>query len=175
MHTNRRSLFHIMLVVTASLLWSSMSVAGLFSNDPVKEPLPQFNVPSLSGKHLTNKTMEGHVSLLNVWASWCGYCRKEHGMLMKIKNTYHIPIYSLDLKDNPSDAKLFLASEGNPFVLVGMDWNGDVSSALNVYSTPQTFVIDKHGNIRLQHSGGVDQSDWNNELWPLIQKLEKES
>jgi cytochrome c biogenesis protein CcmG/thiol:disulfide interchange protein DsbE len=135
--------------------------------------LPAFNVPTLipAGKQLSNKTFAGKVSLLHVWASWCKYCRTEHSMLMKIKNEYNVPIYSLDYRDNPVNAKAWLKMQGNPYVLVGNDASGDAASSLGVYGTPETFVIDKHGMSRYHYVGAIDQGSWDDTLWPLIQKL----
>lgn len=137
--------------------------------------LPSFSIPTLSGKRLTNKTFQGHASLLNVWASWCHYCRNEHNMLLKIKNTYHVPIYGLNFKDNPTNARAWLQEEGNPYIMVGVDENGAVGENLGVTGTPVTFVLDKHGRIRYQYTGGIDESSWNGTLYPMIQRFEKES
>jgi cytochrome c biogenesis protein CcmG/thiol:disulfide interchange protein DsbE len=137
--------------------------------------LPSFSIPTVSGSSLSNKSLQGKVCLLNVWASWCRYCYYEHAMLMKIKNQYKVPIYGIALKDNTPDIKAWLREHGNPYVAVGEDTYGTASDKLNVSGTPQTFVIDKHGRIRYQQSGGIDQSTWNNTLWPLIQKLQAEN
>ncbi len=164
-----------LFVLFLTILWSSNSVAGLFSSDPENTPLPAFKLPTLSdNQHLTNKTFLGKVSLLNIWASWCGYCRNEHDMLMKIKNNYHVPMYGINNQDNPEDARSFLKNNGNPFVLVGVDSAGVVGSRLDLYGTPETYIIDKHGVIRYRQVGGISESTWNNKLWPMIQNLRNE-
>lgn len=137
-------------------------------------PLPSFNMHTLNDSQLSNKTFVGKVSLLNVWGSWCKYCMYEHGMLLKIKKNYDVPIYSIALKDDPADTKAVLKRKGNPYVEVGEDPEGIVSDKLNIYGTPETFVIDKKGRIRYKHNGAVDQASWDNKLWPLIQKLQAE-
>jgi len=157
------------LLAIYSTFLTTASAEGLLGDD-----LPNFNLPTLSGSRLTNKSLQGHVSLLNIWGSWCKYCYYEHPMLMKIKNTYKIPIYGIDLKDNVINAKIWLHNYGNPYISVGEDFSGVTSDMLNVYGTPQTFVIDKNGKIRYRYNGGIDQGGWDDTLWPLIQKLEAE-
>jgi len=163
-----RSLWALIL----TLFFSSFAFATDDSNGTA---LPRFNVPTLSGKHLSNKTLVGHAALFNVWASWCHYCRNEHTMLLKIKNTYHVPIYGLNFKDKPDNAKAWLQEEGNPYVAVGIDESGSLGEELGVTGTPVTFVLDKHGRIRYEYTGGIDESSWNSVLYPMILRFEKES
>lgn len=161
--------FLISLFMAVFMLLSSNVIASE-SNTPI----PKFNIPTLTkGKYLSNKAFHGHVTLLNVWASWCGYCRSEHKMLLSIKKT--VPIYGLDYKDNPESAQEWLNQAGNPYVLVGVDESGEVGNLLGVSGTPKTYVIDKHGRIRYEYTGGIDKSGWQDELLPIIKKYQNEA
>lgn len=161
----------VVLIALIAFFWCEKSIAA----GNVGEPLPAFSLSNLNGGgQLTNRSLLGHVSLLNVWASWCGYCMSEHSMLMNIKAT-GVPIYGIDFRDNPNSAKSVLANRGNPYRLVGADWNGNVTEALGVSGTPVTFVVDKHGIIRYRYTGGIDSSGWKSELLPVIQKYQAQS
>jgi len=177
-HLNFRSILISLGMAGLALLWSCNIMAfSLFSSEPSTEntPLPKFSLPSLSShKHLTNRAFLGQVSLLNVWASWCRYCHHEHPMLLTIRNNYHVPIYGLDYKDNPVNAESWLETNGNPYILSGIDMDGDLAENLQLSGTPETYIIDKHGSIRYRHVGGIDNSAWQYHIWPLIQKLRKE-
>jgi cytochrome c biogenesis protein CcmG/thiol:disulfide interchange protein DsbE len=138
---------------------------------PAGSPLPAFELKNLwqNDRAFTNKDLpEGQVFLLHVWGVWCSACRHEHPTMLNIKDTYHIPIYSFDYKDNPDDAKTWLSLHGNPYVLTAMDPEGKVSRSLGVYGTPETFLIDKHGIIRYSHIGTIDKATWDQEIYPLI-------
>jgi len=138
----------------------------------IGEKLPAFSLPSLyqSNRYLSSKHLRGRVVLLNVWASWCSACQKEHDMLMKISEQYRIPIYGILYKDDANGARNWLKRHGNPYVLVGNDTSGDTAIDLGVYGTPETFVISPQGRIIYRHVGVIDQSDWNKVLYPLIKK-----
>ncbi len=141
----------------------------------IGQRVPEFTLYDLTRPQVkfTQKNLgNGHVTLLNVWATWCYVCAQEHGMLMKIKNEYGIPIYSIDYKDNTDAAKKWLAQQGNPFVLTGNDFSGDAAIDLGVYGTPETFVISKDGKIIFRHIGAITQQSWDNVLYPLIKKWE---
>jgi cytochrome c biogenesis protein CcmG, thiol:disulfide interchange protein DsbE len=138
----------------------------------IGEDVPAFNLPNLypSQPPLTQKTFAGKTVLLNVWATWCYACSLEHGMLMKITNEYHVPIYSIAYKDNSQDARHWLQENGNPYKRVGADMNGNVAIDFGIYGTPETFVINAKGKIIYRHIGAIDQKTWDDVLYPLIKK-----
>lgn len=164
-------------LILLSFIWCSACFA--FNRLPDisdAETLPTFDVPTLNGKsHFKNSTLDGQVSLLNIWATWCGYCKLEHHMLMKIKNEYHVPIFGLTLRDNPKATSAWLKSSGNPYTVVGVDYDGSVAREMEVYGTPATFILDKQGKIRYRYSGAIDQGAWDSLFWPIIQKLRAEN
>ena len=53
--------------------------------------------------------------ILNIWASWCQPCIKEHPMLMNLSKNENIKLVGLNYKDNLNNAKKFLKELGNPY------------------------------------------------------------
>jgi cytochrome c biogenesis protein CcmG/thiol:disulfide interchange protein DsbE len=138
----------------------------------IGESVPSLNLPSVysSSLFLTNKDIEGKVSLLNFWATWCYACGLESDMLLKISRQYHIKIYGVAYKDKPQDVKEWLQTKGDPYVMTALDLKGDAAIDLGVYGTPETFVIDSQGKIIYRHVGVITQAAWDKVLYPLIQK-----
>src|SRR3990167_6967485 len=138
----------------------------------VGEPVPQFELADIlhADKPFTAEDLNGKVSLLNVWATWCYACNIEAPMLMRIKEKYHVPIYSIDYKDAANLAQQWLQKYGNPYTKIGMDKHGDVAIDLGVYGTPETFVISPNGKIVYRHVGVIDQKTWDEILYPLVKK-----
>ena len=97
--------------------------------------------------------MRGKVWLLNVYASWCVSCRDEHPVLLKLAQRGEAPIYGLDWKDKPEDARAWLSDLGNPYVLSASDLDGRVAIDYGVYGAPETYLIDKQGVIRYKQIG----------------------
>lgn len=166
------------LFVLFAILWtelsSTRSYAFSFPWSESEEKVPNFSVPDLFGTgNLTQKDLAGRVVILNFWASWCSACRAEHAMLMKIKDTYHIPIYGIAFKDEYADAKSYLQSRGNPYVAVGDDANGSTGVDFGIYATPETFVLSPTGTIIYKQVGVIDQSTWDNTIYPIIKKYQK--
>jgi cytochrome c biogenesis protein CcmG/thiol:disulfide interchange protein DsbE len=160
------------------LLWHELFYAkpNTLPSTFIGEPVPHFQLKTLFAPTVsfTEKELHGRVSLLNVFASWCYACHVEVPMLMKIKHDYHVPIYGIDYKDNPEEVRKWLKQHGNPYIVIGNDKNGDAAIDLGVYGTPETFIINSAGKIVYRHVGVIDQKNWDEVLYPLIIKLQKE-
>jgi cytochrome c biogenesis protein CcmG, thiol:disulfide interchange protein DsbE len=122
----------------------------------------------------TDMFAQGRVSILNVWASWCGPCRAEHPLLMELATRYkdnpRVQIVGLNYKDAPENARRFLGTLGNPYTHIGVDPKGRAGIEWGVYGVPETFVIDGQGTIRAKTIGplGVESAK---QLHADIEKL----
>ena len=87
---------------------------------------------------------ENKIYLLNLWASWCVPCRKEHHILMKLSSNPSIKIIGLNYKDDLKNAKKFINEMGNPYSEIVIDNDGTISIELGAYGIPETFIIDKN-------------------------------
>ncbi|MEE9422491.1 MAG: DsbE family thiol:disulfide interchange protein [Gammaproteobacteria bacterium] len=166
-------------------LFAFLALAGLLykglSLDPKKipsplidKPAPTFSLPQLYApeKLLTQNDLKNQVSLLNVWATWCGACRQEHPVVMQLAKT-GVPIYGLNYKDKRPDAKRWLKQYGNPYRANAFDEEGRVGINWGVYGAPETFVIDKQGIIRHKHIGPLTTEALNRDILPLIKLLQE--
>lgn len=167
----------IIFIIITAFFWQGLK------KDPRRVPsaligkeVPAFSSPSLQNPHvqITNQQFQGHVSLLNVWATWCISCRAEHPILMDIVRENKAIIYGLDYKDDPTSAKNWLKNFGNPYKNVIFDGNGTLAINLGVYGTPETFIIDQHGVIRDKYIGPISPQVWQEQLLPEIDKLKQE-
>jgi cytochrome c biogenesis protein CcmG, thiol:disulfide interchange protein DsbE len=164
----------ILLFALLFLLWRELFYAkpNELPSALVGQSVPAFILPNLLAPQQTfsQKDLLGRVSLLNVWATWCYACSVEHPMLMKIKDQYHVPIYSIAYKDDANEAKKWLQQNGNPYVLTGHDSKGDAAIDLGVYGTPETYVISPEGKIIYRHIGVINQQNWEEVIYPLVKK-----
>lgn len=164
-------------IVLSGFLYRGLSLKPREVPSPfINKPAPEFSLQKLDNmsESFSTKDMLGKVWLLNVWASWCVACRQEHPVLVQMARTGEIPIYGLNYKDAPSQARNWLKQHGDPYILSVVDYEGNVGIDYGVYGVPETFVIDKRGIIRHKVIGPVSRSTLQNCLKPLATQLELE-
>lgn len=138
----------------------------------IGKPLPDFRLSALEspGKMLTAADVKGQVAILNVWATWCISCQMEHPVLMQMA-AEGVPVIGINYKDYRESAQKYLELHGNPFRFTVFDEKGDLGLDLGVYGAPETYLLDKAGNIRYRYIGVLDQDKWAKELKPRYQAL----
>lgn len=146
----------------------------------IGKPVPTFELTPLPGLDgvpglKADDLRKGHVSLVNVFASWCGPCRQEHSILMQIAADQSlkqkgVELYGLSYKDEATNALRFLNEGGNPFARVGVDPAGRTAIDFGVYGVPETFVIKGDGTIAYKFVGPLTPSALEATLRPEIEK-----
>lgn len=141
----------------------------------IDKPLPAFTLPPVEGYEVGLSDADikaAGVSILNVFASWCGPCQVEHPIWMAYaKQSDAVPLFGLNSKDQPENAANWLKKLGDPYKLIGADRDGRVSIDFGVYGVPETFVIDATGRIVLKHIGVMTRKDLDQTILPLIARL----
>ncbi len=123
--------------------------------------LPEFTAPALQDRTfiLNSKTIKGP-ALINVWASWCGACMEEHAELMRISKEESVNLYGVAYQDEAEAAISWLNAHGNPFKWTMFDGAATLGLPLDVFSLPQTYLIDEEGVVRARHIGRLTQEIW---------------
>jgi cytochrome c biogenesis protein CcmG/thiol:disulfide interchange protein DsbE len=142
----------------------------------IDKPVPAFELPPIAGREgdgFRSADLEGGVSLVNVFASWCVPCRVEHPLLRTLARE-GATIYGINYKDPAENAAGWLAELGDPYRAVGADRDGRVAIDWGVYGVPETFVIDREGRIRYRFVGPLQERDLDETLRPLLAQLGRE-
>jgi len=142
----------------------------------IGKPVPVFSLPPVKGRELglSSTDLDGEVSLVNVFASWCVACREEHTLLMQLKADATVPIHGLDYKDEPDNAARWLNSMGDPYTRTGADRDGRVAIDWGVYGVPETFVVSRDGRIAYKQIGPLTAKDLQETVLPLVRRLQRE-
>ena len=156
----------------------------LYAGDPSKLPsaligqsAPPLTLPGLDGAAgLTDADLrQGHVSVVNVFGSWCEPCRFEHPTLLALASDAALKqkgvvVYGVAQKDSSENVRRFLGALGDPYAKVGLDPDGRAGIDWGVYGVPETFIVRGDGAIAYKVVGPMTADTLETEVRPQILK-----
>lgn len=166
----------LVFVLISGFLWIGLSLNPREVPSPlIGKPAPAFELPQLreAGSVVRSEDLKGQVWLLNVFASWCTPCLEEHPHLLRLAQRGVVPVYGLNYKDRREAALQWLGRHGDPYTGIAVDLEGRTGIEYGVYGVPETFVIDKSGVIRFKHIGPLNPQVLDEEVMPLVARLQQ--
>jgi cytochrome c biogenesis protein CcmG/thiol:disulfide interchange protein DsbE len=178
----RRWLAFLPLIAFACL--AALLFLRLGAGDPASIPstliglsAPRLDLPGLDGATgLTDADLRGgHVSVVNIFASWCEPCHYEHEYLLALAadpslKAKGVAIYGVAQKDSAENIRRFLGAKGDPYAKVGLDSDGRAGIDWGVYGVPETFIVRGDGSLAFKLVGPLTAETLESEVKPQILK-----
>jgi thiol-disulfide isomerase/thioredoxin len=118
------------------------------------EPGINFEGTTVDGKKVTFSEFKGKVVLVDVWATWCGPCKKEIPALKQLEEEMHgkdvvFVSYSVDKPKDLEKWKKFVADEklGGVQLFGPSDFSSPICIDYKINAIPRFLVFDRKGNI----------------------------
>lgn len=104
---------------------------------------------------------KGHVTLVNIWATWCVPCKVEMPSMQRLYDSlasrgFRIAAVSID-QDGPDVVRDFAADLNLTFDIL-QDRRGDIQQAYQTTGVPESFLLDTTGVIMKRVIGATDWS-----------------
>ena len=122
--------------------------------------LTQFTAYDMSGNEWTQEIFaEYDLTMVNIWATWCGYCIQEMPAFAELKASLPENVNLITICDDGEyEAALvnqILAETGANYITLAA--NGDLYDSLlgSIYAFPTTVFVDSEGNIVGEMQVGV--------------------
>ena len=111
-----------------------------------------FTYPDVNGKMVSLSDFKGKVVLVDVWATWCGPCKKEIPHLIKLEKEMHgtdLVVLGVSLDEAKDKQKWldFIKEKGLTGVQVHASGWSKVTKDYKITGIPRFMVFDKNGNI----------------------------
>ena len=160
----------------------------LDAGDPARLPpaligqaAPSLDLPGLDDKNpglADSDLRQGHVTVVNVFASWCQPCHIEHEFLLSLAadpafKAQGVELVGVAQKDSPENIRRFLGAAGDPYAKVGLDSDGRAGIDWGVYGVPETFIVKGDGVIAYKVIGPISAETLATVVKPEIAKAMK--
>ena len=137
----------------------------------VGRPAANFELKSFDGAPVSLASLRGKVVVLNFWASWCyPACYEEAPVLERQWRAWQdkgVVVLGVDIQDTHEAGLKFIRQFGLTFPNV-RDEGGKVSIDYGVYGVPETFFIDRKGQIRAKLVGSLTDQAFRSHVERLL-------
>jgi thiol-disulfide isomerase/thioredoxin len=149
-------------------LWSIAVVAAALVAAPLaacSEGEQALTIPAVdlvpidaAGEALSAADIDGP-AVVNLWATWCGPCRKELPAFQAVADRLQgtIAVLGVNQGDDAAPAAAYLADIGVTFPQY-LDADGDLTAELRITGLPATLFVAADGSVDV-HSGAVDEGE----------------
>ena len=160
-------------IIKSSIILLIVFVIGVFFISLNKNSI--YDTKGLIGQKITeisldhfskNKTIteedlsKNNFTLINFWASWCGPCRDEHSILLKLNREKNLKLLGVNVKDKKNNALKFLNDFGDPYDELARDELGKHSVNFGIYGVPESILINKDLIIIKKFIGPISKNDY---------------
>ncbi|TVR87596.1 MAG: TlpA family protein disulfide reductase [Saprospirales bacterium] len=134
---------------------------GLISNSMFgQRTLPDIDVRTLEGQNVSIKQHGENekITFVTFWATWCVPCRRELDAIADLypdwQEEFDMEVVAISIDDTRGMARVRPMVEQNGWdFIIYTDTNQDLKQALNFQTIPQSFLVDRKGNIVYSHTG----------------------
>jgi cytochrome c biogenesis protein CcmG/thiol:disulfide interchange protein DsbE len=152
--------FLALLAFMALIGWglSRAMRGGLLVGDRV----PAFQMTTFDGQEIATEAYAGQVVVINFWASWCKPCEQEARELEEAYQYYRpgeeVVFLGLAYVDTEPNSLAYLQKFGITYPN-GPDLATRVSQMFRVRGVPETFIIDRTGNLAYMKVGPFSSTE----------------
>jgi peroxiredoxin len=113
---------------------------------------PDFTLPTLDNQLLALSDLRGKVVLLDIWASWCSYCKAENPNVEAAYTTYNtlgFEVFAVSIDNKKENWIKSITEQQLSFthVIDTLAWESEVVDKYNVKRIPHLVLIDREGKI----------------------------
>lgn len=120
---------------------------------------PDFSLQDYNGKTIGFSDFAGKPVIVNSWAAWCPFCKKELPDFVAIQKEFgdKVVIIAIDRSESRDVAKKYSDElEVTDDLIFLLDPSDSFYKSIGGFSMPETIFVDKNGNIVDHKRGPMD-------------------
>lgn len=101
----------------------------------------------------------GHVTLVNIWATWCPPCRSEMPSIERLYRQYHdrgLRVAAVSIDAGQAEAVMAFVRTNDLTFDILQDRSGQIQERWETLGVPQSFLLDRQGRVAYAVIGGTD-------------------
>lgn len=125
----------------------------------IGQPAPDFALRNLDGTVVKLSNLHGKVVWINFWATWCRPCKKELPDIQALSDEYpdDLAVLAINWDESSGDARAYFKDNGLRMRVL-LDRNGGVFNQYRLQGLPDSFFIDRAGNLAALQFGFLTKS-----------------
>ncbi|HET9427387.1 MAG TPA: TlpA disulfide reductase family protein [Allosphingosinicella sp.] len=152
----RRAGGTLLALGAASALW--LGFQQLEATGP-RPPFPRgVMITGLDGQPVSLDDLGGRPFVVNLWASWCGPCRREMPMLIETARASDVPVLLINQGEDQQTIRRFLREENLPADNVLSDRGAALMRLTGSAGLPTTLFVRADGLIEQTHVGEISKA-----------------
>ena len=103
----------------------------------------------LAGATVTSGSLQGSLTVVNFWASWCPPCRVEQPALVRVAQLFEdkgVRFLGVNIRDQRAAALAYLEEFGVPYPSIS-DPDSRIAHKFRLIDPPSTYVLDRKGRV----------------------------
>lgn len=164
----RRTISSVMLAASAVACVAKDKAAApaagdAFTTATIGAPAPAFTVATIGGDSVRiGGTAKQPVTLVNVWATWCGPCKAEFPELQTLYSTFApkgLRVVAISIDTESDSVVLANAKSMGATFAIGRDPDDQVRGRFAAVGIPESWLISADGKLLWRHSGAIAPGD----------------
>jgi thiol-disulfide isomerase/thioredoxin len=163
---------HIFVSLTLLLLIGG-GCTNAVSKAPSKasdERAPVFTLNDLDSTLVESTDFIGNPHVINAWATWCPFCRKELADFAELQEEFPgVPIIAINRGESIGQVKSYVKERGIEGQLVYLlDPSDSFYRSVGGFAMPETLFVQADGSVMLHKRGVMSKSDIREQIELLL-------